>query len=357
MLRITLALWIICMVAPVVDAETITERHVVKELKNDFFTIRKDKKSAMPLMSNQKTKKAYLILDPKKIRNNYLSFESTNGLTLYLNNKLVFKDNNSGLVHLKLSEYEEFSSGDFVFVFHSPQSFIDKKKVSLTKLVVKEAVDSFTLIDRHGKNKNIVTVFLILIVALIAFIKNTNAIIWAGYFDIRRVFFEKLNKAEYVPKSVFAQESVLLILLVSLLGGVLFHQYGLDFFLSGYNSILKAVYYVLMVLSFLVVKFFVLRIITWFLNISSFGNRQFYDFLRFLLWYTIGLLLFSLSFGNNFSILIDGFFWLGIVFWNVKIFLGAVTQLKFQKLYLFSYICASELMPALALVNFIDTIH
>ena len=44
-------------------AETVEELHTLKKLKEDFFTIRKDTKKAMPLLSNQKTKKAYLVLD------------------------------------------------------------------------------------------------------------------------------------------------------------------------------------------------------------------------------------------------------------------------------------------------------
>ena len=338
-------------------AEKVEELHTLKELKEDFFTIRKDTKKAMPLLSDQKTKKAYLILDVSKQKDHNLTFQSTDGLTIYLDNKLIFKAENSELVHLPFGDFKELSTGKSVFVFHSPNSNLDLEKFAITKVVIAESKEELTLKERIYKGRSVITFFLLLIVGMIAVIRNTNATIWSGYFDIRRVFFEKLNKAEYVPKNVFSQESIILLSLISILGGSLFYLYGLDLSLLKVNTTLSFIYYVLIVLAFLLAKYFVLRIVTWFLNITPFGNRQFYDFMRFLLWYMFGLLVLTLTFGSEFSFVIKSFFWSGIVFWNIKIFMGALERLKFQKLYLFSYICASELMPALALVNFIDTIH
>ena len=352
-----MALILFVFVSTILCAEKIEERHTLKELKEDFFIIRKDTKKAMPLLSNQKTKKAYLVLDVSKQDGHFLTLQATEGLAIYLNNKLVFKAEDSEIVHLPFKRFEELSKGESVFVFHSPNSNLDLDKFSLTKIVEKDFEEQFLLKDRIYKGRSVITFFLLLIVGMIAIIKNTNATIWSGYFDIRRVFFEKLNKAEYVPKNVFSQESIILLSLISILGGSLFYLYGLDLSLLKVNTTLSFVYYVLIVLAFLLAKYFVLRIVTWFLNITPFGNRQFYDFLRFLLWYMFGLLVLTLTFGSEYGFIIKSFFWAGIVFWNIKIFMGALERLKFQKLYLFSYICASELMPALVLVNFIDTIH
>lgn len=333
------------------------QRVVSRELKNDFFTIRKDNKTAMPLLSSQTTKKAYLILNIDNRENQYLTFQSYSDLTVYLNNQLVFKGEENIEEHLSFKELHKRGHGEVVLAFHSPTSSLNPKEFFITKIIPVEQKEGYLWHSRLVSNRSVTTVFLILIISMVAYIKNTNSTLWAGYFDIRRVFFEKLNKEEYVPKSFFSLESIVLIILVSLLGGVLFHEYELNVLLEDISAMLKPIYYFFIVLIFLVAKHFLLRIVTWFLNISSFGNQQFYDFMRFSLWFTMCLLVLTFSFGDEYAFVTKGFFWIGLVFWNIKIFIGALTRLKFQKMYLFSYICASELLPALALVNFIDTIH
>lgn len=333
------------------------KRVVSRELKNDFFTIRKDNKTAMPLLSDQTTQKAYLILNINNRQNQFLTFQSYSDLTVYLNNQLIFKGEEEREENLSFSELQKRGNGEVVLAFHSPTTSLNPNEFFITKMIPQQEQKVYIWYNRLVSNRSVTTIFLILIVAMVAYIKNTNGTLWAGYFDIRRVFFEKLNKEEYVPKSFFSLESIVLIILVSLLGGVLFHEYELNVLLEDISAMLKPVYYFFIVLLFLVAKHFLLRIVTWFLNISSFGNQQFYDFMRFSLWFTMCLLVLTFSFGEEYAFVTKGFFWIGLVFWNIKIFIGALTRLKFQKMYLFSYICASELLPALALVNFIDTIH
>ena len=192
---------------------------------------------------------------------------------------------------------------------------------------------------------------------MLGLVKNKDTIIWKSYFSVPKLFASRTQTDEYVLRSVLSTESLMLISLLSLVIACILNELGL-IILRFDNSVFPvSVLNFILVFALLLLKYLLLKLVSTFLNISSFGTQQFYEFVRYLIWLSFVILMLILVFNENFNSFSKMMLWGGLTLWNIKILSVALTKLRFQKLYLFSYICASELIPAIVLINFIETIN
>lgn len=350
---------LLCIVSLGFSAQEETKKVLIKDLSNDFFTISKGEHKAMPLLQHQTSKKVYLFLNVEEHKDELLRFNADRGLSLYANNKLVFLAEVSEEVLLPINEISDIVSGEVTLTFYNPYLKFNPSSARVVReeKVTEQSSDEYKLIPRIITENSITAVSLLLIVGLIGFIKNTNTVIWSGYFSFKKVLALKAGKEEYVLKGVFSTESLILFVLVSLLGALLLYEWQVSIFKIELSNTITFVSSFFAILGVLFLKFYLLKIITLFLNVSSFGNQQFFDFIRFTIWYSIVFLAITLAIGVDSSGYSTVLLWIGLCIWTIRVMLMAMMRLKFQKIYLFSYLCASEIIPAVVLINFLGTIN
>ncbi len=335
------------------------ERQIVRSFSNDFFTVEKTTQKAIPLFSGDRAKKSYLILNLELYNGYDLSFIGKKGLCVFIDNKLFFKSTESdSLIDLAISSMKSLNDKEEVVVtFYSPREMFDHQQVAITKEQPLAGKTKPELLSRLVHNQGDTAIFLILILATLGLVKNKDAIIWKSYFSVPKLFTSRTQTDEYVLRSVLSTESLMLISLLSLVIACVLNQLELTL-LKFDNSLFPApILNFVLVFSLLLLKYLLLKLVSSFLNISSFGTQQFYEFVRYLIWLSFVILMLILIFDENFNSFSKMMLWGGLTLWNIKILSVALTKLKFQKLYLFSYICASELIPAIVLINFIETIN
>ena len=333
------------------------QRVVVRNLGDDFFTIEKATQKSTPLFSDEKSKKSYLIFNSESYKDFDLTFAATKDMFLFVNNKLIYKSSVSGIVSLPISLLRQISKQEALLTFYSPIAPLNHNEIVVSKKSKFGTIDNKKVLDRIPSRNGDAAIFLILILAVLGLIKNKDTILWKGYFNPSSVFASRSQTDEYVLRSVFSTESLMLITLLSLTITCLLNE--LSLVVIEFQSVFLPVVLVnfIMVFLLLLFKYVFLKTVSTFLNITSFGIQQFYDFLRYVIWLSFLMLVLILGFKQEFDSFSKLVLWGGITLWNIKILSAALTKVRFQKLYLFSYICASELMPAIVLINFIETIN
>ena len=351
--------FLLCFVAMPALVFSSNQRQIVKNISNDFFTVEKTTQKAIPLFLDDKTKKGYLILNIESYKGFDLSFSTKPDLCVFVNNKLFYKSTGlDTLVNLSISSMKKLGvEGEVVVTFYSPKELFEHKKVAITKVQTVATKTKRELINRFIDNHGDTAIFLLLIVGVLGLVKNTDTIIWKSYFSFPKMFGSRTQADEYVLRNVLSTESLMLISLLSLVIACILNELGLIILKFDNLFFPVSVLNFILVFVLLLLKYLLLKMVSIFLNISSFGTQQFYEFVRYLIWLSFFILMLILVFHENFNVFSKMILWGGLTLWNIKILSVALTKLRFQKLYLFSYICASELIPAIVLINFIETIN
>lgn len=336
-----------------------SQRQVVRDLSNDFFTVEKATQKAIPLFLNDQVKKSYLIINVEQYKELDLSFLTKPDLCVFVDNKLFYKSTKTDtLVHLPISSISKLGEKNrLILTFYSPKDLFDHNTVKITKSQMVEKRANKELVSRFINNQGDTIIFLLLIVGVLGLVKNKDNIIWKNYFSMPKIFSLRAQADEYVLRSVLSTESLMLISLLSLVIACTLNE--LDLIILKFNSFFlpTPILNFILIFALLLFKYLLLKLASAFLNISSFGTQQFYEFIRSLIWLSFIMLMLVLIFKENFTSFSKVILWGGLILWNIKILSVALTRLRFQKLYLFSYICASELIPAIVLINFIETIN
>lgn len=335
------------------------QREAVRSFSNDFFTVEKSTHKVIPLFLEDKTKKSYLILNLERYKEYDLSFSTEPDLCVFIDNKLFYKSTKlDTVVHLSIASMKTLGEKEEVVVtFYSPEELFDHQQVAITKAqtTIKRVEKGF--ISRFVHHQGDTAIFLLLILAVLGLVKNKDTIIWKSYFSLPKLFASRTQTDEYVLRSVLSTESLMLISLLSLVIACILNELGLIILKFDNSFFPMSFLNFILVFTLLLLKYLLLKLVSSFLNISSFGSQQFYEFVRYLIWLSFAILMLVLVFEENFDSFSKMLLWGGLTLWNIKILSVALTKLRFQKLYLFSYICASELIPAIVLINFIETIN
>jgi hypothetical protein len=340
----------------------------IVDLRNDWKVYR-DQLLVPYSAQSHSSEVIYLAVDPGRYPpNSRLRFSSSQPLSIYLNYKLL--RHHSSLIVLKLDSLNARVPGQWLFSIYQSDGF------SWLKTEVVTVNGDSAKIDVTPRPPNYYLDFAIIaaIILLIYFVAlmHTNTRLTFDYFNFVRLFSIQEREDSLLNSRISSSANILYYVFSSLAIGyallTIFH-FGKDHIPLAESFVIDSLgsaFWQWFKLSFYVLGALLLRLII----LSTFGSLfnfreviaiQFYNSIR-LGFFVSGLSLLScLSFfmlsvhspGPYGSLL--GMIVLLLIFWVLLIGLKLLRRSAFRFFHLFSYLCASELIPIVILVKVLNS--
>lgn len=346
-----------------VAAQLIIKKDLQPEWLMNDSTYRKFEES-------QPVKTIYLKLPIKQFRTDYFVINSSNSVSVLLNNRLIL----DRVHHAKLSVdslANRYPAAVFFIAIHSDQ-FIKKSNlithVAATVLHQTDTPEEFYVKTRTIFRDYVITAVLALIIFLVTIIR-LNPGLSSDYFSIRKIFSRRESEDDHYYYRV-TSATILFYVFTSLMLSlyVIIVARFTDATLS-LEGLLLASYWVLIftwlkissyVLLFLFMKIVIIYLVSLLFGIREIAGYHFFNFVRILL-VTIGL--FTLLLLVYFILHGQGLNFYNFLYAAIPCVLGAWIVLGFFKLasrvshsafHLFSYICATELIPFFIIIEVLN---
>ena len=286
----------------------------------------------------------YLILDGDKVLKKKVRFQRADGLSLFINGQLYQEYTDSGVVELDLSSLFN-SQKRQILVFHKKGGYSLNNAVLLGELnnsnYGRIVIDGYGLLDREIPRRSQVYVLLILVFGVFAYFRFIHSQYLYAYFDLTKMF-SRQGVEEYILLHPFTGQSLVLMFACSLL-------YALGAIEGEFIKInvvdSAPLLNVLLLGVLLFFLFFVKQLYLYFLN-YVFGQKKlvknhFFEYARF--YNLFSVLFFVVSFSAIF--LVKWVFWFVLCFWLIWLIIILIRRSNLRKMYLISYLCASEIFP------------
>jgi hypothetical protein len=344
-------------------AETSSEKSILNFSQN---WLRYDKfyESYLPLKSSDlKTcKSIHQSIQIEKYRNYDLSFYAVKGLTVFVNNQLIYKkiSGEEENIHIPLSTIPFREGEEVIITFYHSKGELPFYTAAITRKINLEESETnennhLLFLRNTGENTSAYLVLFIFIVTLFVTFKQTYPKEYMRYYSIRLQ-----ESTDHLLPGSFSIPSLWMAIMNGLALSLLVYLLNLDTIL--FNSSLSLVngtlYIVGLYLVFYIGKYFYLTGIAWLFNYSKVVSSQFAEYIR--LFEICCLLSMVCIFGLESS----GFIKLNIkpeilyysliivlIFCVIKVIFLFFRLITHRNLYLFSYICAAEILPLIIAVK------
>lgn len=349
--------------------QLVTAQLVIKKDLNQTWLMH-DSSAYREFNSDAATTTVYLKIPVKQFKTDYLIIRSQNPVSILLNNELLV-DN---LREAKLS-IDSLSRGvastDFFIAIHSTQPL--SKDNLTTYLAAAVLYQTTSPEESYLKAKTVfrdfaITALLIMIIFLVSIIR-LNPGLSSDYFSIRKIFSYRESEDDHyyyrvtsgtILFYVFTSLMVSLYLMIVVrftdvklgMQDIMAASYGMLIFIW-----LKIGVYILL---FLFAKIIIIYLISLLFGIREIAGYHFFNFVRILL-VTIGLLslvllIYFILHGQGqafYKFLYGTIPWI-LGLWIVLGFFKLASRVRHSAFHLFSYICATELIPFFIIIEVLN---
>lgn len=366
--------------------EPRTRDVVVRELKDELLVYDNEYQTYVPFVEDihQNFNTLNFWISRNEFYGYVLRFKTSPDLCVLINQKLVRSYSGTGTAELDLTNMNLAEKGRELFVtFYHPRSAYKAVGDPLIVYKSEAEVAAVAPVSNKPSNTNIYkpekrsvsplrSVFLLYFLGLFALYiaaKNIAPSLFAAYFDLGRLFSENIAEYSSAIKKSWNSVSILIIAINSVCIAFILAMLRPDFhfvsiykieyseelwgFLGAYLRLigLCLIYYLL--------KFSLLYLSGQLFNVKAFINAHFYEFVRFST--IISILLLSLLFlqyntayiSEEAFASIAKYLVLGLlIVLTLKISLVLNRSVAFRNLYLFSYLCATEIIPVFIVVKY-----
>jgi hypothetical protein len=332
---------------------------VVKDLKSDRLKFEEDE--YVKAEEDEALQTSYFLIDAKAHEGAWLHVSAGKDFSMFVNGQLADADKRDKRYSLD-SLKQQFASPQLIVGIYFPTSTSDLQVKIL--LVTSRAADG--ILPKPGSSFRDFSVIAILIL-LILFISllRLNPKLTSEYFSITKIFSMRETDDGQIYTRITSSSNILFYILSSLMAGfslVLIFEFtrGGDgklvsgsFWLAAYEWIKVS----FIVLSFFFIKIVLVYSLSRLFGIKGAGRIHFFYWIRVLLvlasLLTIILFLYFISRGQSATLY-------EVVLWIITIVLSSMMVLVFLKLirrsecsifHLFSYICATEIIPFLITIK------
>jgi Domain of unknown function (DUF4271) len=362
-MRIALSVVLICF------AHTVVAQWVVKKDLHDHWLI-SDSTNYRPYQDDSRPTTVYVSIPVRPFQGDYFVFRSTVLLSIVINGVVVL----DGVKRFNLSIdslEKRYPANDFFVALHSNsvlsednlETFVASKVLYPVSSPEKSYLKASTVFRDFS-----ITAALIMVIFLVSIIR-LNPGLSADYFSIRRMFSNRESEDDHYYYRV-TSATILFYVFTSLMIGlfmmIIIRFTGVRFGIEGittasYSSLLGT----WLTVSSYVLVFLFMKIVTIYLISVLFGIREiagyhFFNFVRILL-ITLGilslvLLIYFVLHGQGesfYTVLFATLPWiLGI--WIVLGFFKLASRVHHSAFHLFSYICATELIPFFIIIEVLN---
>lgn len=310
------------------------------------------------------SKSIHQILNFDKFRNHELQFMAEKGLALFVNNKLVYKKikGEEEKVRILLSSFESTENGEIVLTFFHPEGILPFYSAAIVNSTVsiaeeKDKTESGTLLmARIIDNKLSAYLFLFMsILTLFVMFKQIYPKEYVRFFSLT-----SQENADHLLPGSFSIPSLWMTLINGLSISLLINMLGLtELIFTASYSFIKSIFLITAgYFTFYIGKYLYLWIVAWLFNYSKIVSPQFSEYIRF---FEKVCLCFSLI---VFGLIASGFITVHIkpeilyfslimvlVFCVMKVIFLFFRLISPRNLYLFSYLCAAEILPLIIAIK------
>ena len=299
----------------------------------------------------------------------YLLIKYPDQFSVFVNQKILFTGEDSLLVSLD-SLFNRIEIEDPVLVIYAEDLVPEDLRTHLLFQYnpSEEPVPNDVLNVLNRKNDvsiDFSTIAFLIMLLLLVILKTLYPRHFLDFYNIRKAISSRDVEEEFLRGRLFSQVNLGIMLFQCMVIGlfiVLLTTY-LDTGLEKYNMSLYDYFalwlrYSFYVMVFIVVKYVLIRNFTSLYNLYNFSTPHFMSYLRFLtISFSLGLIILyggiyiakwhdsgPFDIGLNMALVLLGF---GIVF----IYLKLMNSASYKSLHLFSYLCATEILPYVVLLK------
>lgn len=345
-------------------AEELLTQKVIYDFSQNWLQYDKYYEAYLPAKARQlrNSKSIHQSISIEKYRNYDLSFKATKGLALFVNNKLIYKKiaGEQEEVQLPLNTIDPELKGEVIFTFYHPEGELPLYDAGITNKVlvqtqtVEENKNLTYTRDISKKFQGYFILFLI-IVSLFILFKQLYPKEFLRYYAIR-----VQENSDHLLPGTFSIPSLWMALMNGLALSLLLHLLKMNelIFNSSFSLLNGTLFIVLFYMIFFVGKYFYISTMAWVFNYSKVVTSQFSEFVRLLeiVCLITTLLLFGIEASGFFKINIKPVILyysliIVLIFCVVKVIFLFFRLITRRNLYLFSYICAAEILPLIITVK------
>lgn len=306
-------------------------------------------------------KTIYFRLPVRQFSTDFLVIKSSTPVSVLINNQLLLDRATTCKFSID-SLSRHYPSTEFFIAIHSDQPVTKanlQTHIAATVLFQTSAPEEFYVKANTTFRDYVITALLILIIFLVTIIR-LNPGLSADYFSVRKIFSRRESEDDHYYYRVtsatilfYVFTSLLLSLYLLVVARFTDARLGLEgLLLASYWALIvtwvKVSFYVFL---FLFVKIVIIYLVSLLFGIREIAGYHFFNFVRILLvtigLFTLVLLVYFILHGHGerfYNFLYAAIPWiLGV--WIVLGFFKLASRVRHSAFHLFSYICATELIP------------
>jgi len=307
----------------------------------------------------------YFRLDPGVFKGDILKIESEDRFSVFINSQLYSQNENSLTISMD-SLFKNVSREELFIAVHQKGNISRQLTTQIYTEVTDAGSGGDTLMLRKPTYfRDFVVVTTLFLFVFFVLMIQLNPRLSSNYFSIPKLFslregdddqyYFKITSANilfYVFISMVLSLFMLIIGELSTSNDVLKIQSA-----TFIDTVLVWIKMTIIILSLLFIKVLVVYIASFLFGISEGAGYHFFNFIRLLLitvaFLTIVLVFYYILHGSNqgvYSFLFKFFSWV-LGAWAILLFFKLSNRVRFSSIHLFSYICATEILPFLIIIK------
>lgn len=338
---------------------------VKKDLQSDWLASTENKYISFR-QSEESVNTIYFTVKPNNFKGDYLVLTSANHFSIMLNGKLILDQIKVAVLSID-SLKKNYPESPLFFAVHQEQA-IDQEDL-VTKIQTK--VISATVLEEHRRRETsfrdfVVTAVLVLFIFLVGVIR-LNPRLSSDYFSVTKLFSLRDSDIDQFYYRL-TSGNILFYVLTSLIFAFYLIVIGqfveielTELKMEGYAAYLLTWLKVSVIIFILLfIKMFIVYVIASLFGVRDIAGFHFFNFIRLLLIFlgvlTLILTTYQLLHGQQtdfYNFFLRALGWI-LGAWIILLFLKLTNRVRYAMFHLFSYICATEIIPFLLIVKVLN---
>jgi hypothetical protein len=336
---------------------------VKENLQNNWTVYRGEKYE--PYTNGKDINTIYFFVDAEKFSGDYLRIASTREFALFINGKLAsLEGHNFNLDSLA----KKFGSGPLQIAVHQKNIETSGLRTTIETPVVLKTHSPVAEDKPSTFFRDFVVVASMLLLIMLVIVMRLNPKLASDYFSVSRIFSIREGDDSQIYMRITSSTNILFYIFCSLILSfylmVVFHflppAYSVASYLKSQSFI--ATFLQWLFISLLILAVFFVKIILVYITSILFGSKEivgihFFNWVRLLLTFfgslSVILFFYFILHGQSstfHSVLLKLIAWC-LTGWIVIIFLKLRRRSGYSMFHLFSYICATEIIPLLIIIT------
>lgn len=347
---------------------------VVKNLDKNWFVYDESAKVLLPILEVNVRRSQSLTqrIDLSVYPNDCLTFKTSKGMCFFINNQLYVRYDSIFDEVIPFSSINNLKSKVAQFTFFHPNKRLPYNQISIIKN--NNSIDNLEstiglrelipLERENGPFRSLLIICLVIMMMVIAYLRISKPVILEAYYDAKKLV-SKAMPDNYVLFNSLNVHAVLVQLACSISLAVVLvsNSYWLypvsEIQMSKFDLVANIVLFTLLFQGVFFVKFYVQWMICNLLGVSNYVRIHYYEFMRLVSLSSFVLLLVNIVSWYHkwpgrpvlyYTLLVLS------VLWVIRLTWISLKHLNFRKLYFFSYICSSEIIPIILVLGQLVTL-